>query len=55
MRLEIRTLNKPTVQVAGRYEQYVYRARPAGVHGYHAVMWDGAGRKIVDAYDADTD
>lgn len=55
MKLEIQTLNKPTVQADGQYRQYVYRGRPAGVHGYRAVMYDGNGTRIVNHYDADTD
>ena len=34
---------------------YVYSARPAERHAYHAIMFDGNGNKIVDGWGSDTD
>jgi hypothetical protein len=53
MKLTVETVNKGTVTVDGQYYSYVYTSRPTGLHNYHAVMYDGAGHKIVDGWGYD--
>jgi hypothetical protein len=53
MSLKIKTTNADPVSASGQYYSYLYLYRPAGWHDYHAVVYDGNGNKIVDAWAID--
>lgn len=58
MRLSVKTTQNgksSTNSVRGIYSYYVTVARGAGLHDYHAIMYDGNGRQIINEYDIDYD
>ena len=53
MKIVVRTTqNGGTTKASadGQFYERVYRYRPAGLHDYRAVMFDGKGNKIVDTW-----
>lgn len=51
MKITVTTRNgssSVTQSADGQFYSYVYRYAGAGAHDYHAVMFDGNGKKIVD-------